>query len=101
MSAPTRACPGCGAPSPLEPRYPSRLCGACAALTTDGEGRRLEFANAGLSGGLVWRYADDAQWSEEVGRFECVVSGRRAVVTEGRFGGVVVQIATSDEPADR
>ena len=58
-AVPDHFCPGCGIALKHFARYPWYFCGACLASAEDGEGRKLAFGNASLSGGLTWAYDDD------------------------------------------
>lgn len=89
---PDHYCPGCGQAQKTFLRYPWYFCQSCLALAEDGQGRRLEFANVSLSGGLCWRYANSSknEWQEHA-TVVCLLHGRPVVVTEARFGGVAAQ----------
>lgn len=86
---PGHFCPGCGSPQRSSPRYPWHFCQSCLDTATDGAGARLAFANASLSGGLVWRRAG-GDWQEALA-VRCLIAGRPVLVTEARFGGVVAE----------
>lgn len=84
-------CPVCGVTLEASSRYPRRLCPSCSERTTDAHGRRVEFANRGLSGGVVGRYADDgASHASQI----CYVDGRRCFAEETRLGGIIIQLMT-------
>ncbi|HHI69823.1 MAG TPA: ADP-ribosylglycohydrolase [Rhodobacteraceae bacterium] len=87
---PDHNCPGCGTAQTSVPRYPWYFCQACLKLAEDEAGNRLEFSNAGMSGGLVWRYTDDKSW-REAGAVACLIKGRPVMVQEARFGGIVAE----------
>ena len=90
-------CPGCGTALKSNPRYPWYFCNDCRERAEDCEGRRLVFGNAAVSGGLSWRYADMPSLRDDGAlRVLCLISGRPAVVSEARFGGVVAQPLTGD-----
>jgi len=90
MILPGHHCPGCGAVQKAFPRYPWYFCGDCLKLARDGRGRALEFGNASLSGGLVWRVAGQADWQDAV-RVLCLIHDRPVLVHEARFGGVLAE----------
>lgn len=96
-SDPDHFCPGCGVPQPLIGRYPWYFCQRCLGLAENGMGQRLEFFNTSFSGGLGWRLAGDAGEMGEVGAVICLILGRKVLVQEARFGGVVAQ-PLSDVP---
>ena len=54
----------------------------------DGNGRRLEFGNASVSGGLIWRYRNGEKW-RDAGHVACRISAHAALIADARFGGVV------------
>lgn len=87
---PDHHCPGCGTARRAFPRYPWHFCNDCRARATDGSGRALDFANASMSGGLTWRYADEDIW-HDAGTVICLIGGRPVMVREARFGGVVAE----------
>ncbi|MEM6661771.1 MAG: ADP-ribosylglycohydrolase [Pseudomonadota bacterium] len=100
MSRPDHFCPGCGAALKSFPRYPWHFCNECRGLATDAAGKRLEFGNASASGGLAWRRRGDTEWVDSDYRVICLIHGRRVMVTEARFGGMVAQPLLSG-PAPR
>ena len=83
-------CPGCGTEQSSVPRYPWYFCPDCLKLAEDEAGNRLEFSNASMSGGLVWRYAGDEDW-RETGAVACLIKGRPVMVQEARFGGITAE----------
>ena len=87
---PDHHCPGCGTPLRVFARYPWYFCQDCLKLAEDGAGKRLEFANASLSGGLVWRHQGDEDWSDAV-MVICRIKSRPVMVHEARFGGIVTE----------
>ena len=49
------------------------------------------------SGGLFWKYVDSSHLGgEEVGSVLCLIHGRKVIVTEALFGGVVAQPTNSE-----
>lgn len=85
-------CPGCGAAQKHFARYPWYFCNDCRKTACDRQGRILEFANASISGGLVWRYADDPSHRDERSlAVICAINKRPVVVHEARFGGIVAE----------
>jgi DNA-directed RNA polymerase subunit RPC12/RpoP len=84
-------CPVCGNIVTSIPRYPRYVCADCATKASSAEGRRLEFFNTSLGGGYVARYADT---KESYQSHECFIDGMRCYANEGRFGGVVIELAT-------
>ena len=88
---PDHFCPACATPLRAFPRYPWHLCNDCRRQAADAHGRRLEFANASASGGLVWRYVGEENWQEGALRVRCLVRRRPVIVHEARFGGVVAE----------
>ena len=98
---PGHFCPACGTPLKAFLRYPWHLCKDCRNRAVDGAGRALAFGNEGLSGGFMFRYADDG----DDGWIACraviaLVSGRPVYITEARFGGVVAEPLTDRRLAD-
>ncbi|QQA42618.1 ADP-ribosylglycohydrolase [Pelagovum pacificum] len=87
---PGHFCPSCGAPQTAFPRYPWYLCSDCRGRTHDRDGNRIEFFNAHLFGGLGFRFAGEAQFWE-IRSAICLVTRRPVLVSEARFGGVVVE----------
>ena len=87
MSA--QLCPICGAAVRENPRYPKRLCEACAAKAVSADGRLLVFGNVAMSGGFSAGYADSDEPYE--GGHVCFVDGRQCWADEARFGGIVIQ----------
>jgi hypothetical protein len=83
-------CPGCGVRQRPFLRYPWYFCPTCTESATDGAGRRLEFANAGLSGGFQWRHAGADDWAG-CGHVIALIAGRPALIGEARFGGIVAE----------
>lgn len=92
------ACPVCGVGMELVDRYPNRLCNDCCALASDGNGRRVELANASACGGLAWRYLGDDDWVTNDIRLVALVGSMPVVICEARFGGVVAQPLDPDTP---
>lgn len=85
-------CPGCGEAQDPSPRYPKRFCHACTKGAVDGRRRPLEFANASMSGGFVWRHRGDGEaWHELDEAVVCLIRGVPTEVKEARFGGVVAE----------
>lgn len=85
-------CPGCGAALKHFARYPWHFCNDCRETACDREGRKLSFGNASMSGGLSWRYVDDASQRDDLAlAVICVINKRPALVHEARFGGVVAE----------
>jgi hypothetical protein len=97
--ADTSPCPICGAPVQTWERYPNLLCGRCAELARDEQGRPMRFRNETFLGaGFSAEVEDDGTWRRVNGATlsaTCWVKGRRCVAGEHRFGGIVVQ--TLDE----
>lgn len=94
---PPHFCPGCGREQRMFARYPWYFCRECLAGAVDGEGRRLLFGNASMSGGLVWCYADDPSMADDRALdVRCLIRGRPVTVGEARFGGVVAEPVNSD-----
>jgi len=87
---PDHHCPGCGTPQRSFERYPWYFCQDCLSRASDKAGTILEFANAGIGGGLVWRYQGDKDWRDAVA-VACQIMSRPVIVHEARFGGVVAE----------
>lgn len=83
----SQSCPICGAEVSPNPRYPNYACEPCASRASDASGRRLQFGNVSLSGGLAARVADTG---EDHPGGACFIDGIPCVAQEARFGGVVV-----------
>ena len=86
-------CPICGVSLEPAERYPRALCSVCSLRASDAVGRRIEFSNKSLSGGLLARYADSGD--PFLGR-TCFVDGVECLAEEGRFDGFVLQTLLSD-----
>jgi len=85
----THDCPICSAKVQHWERNPKQVCERCAGKTSDAYGRRLKFANAGLSGGLRARYLDnEAEYKHQI----CYIDGRKCFAVEHRFGGIVIEV---------
>jgi hypothetical protein len=85
-------CPICHHSILLDPRYPRAVCAACADRATDGNGRQVRFFNAGLSGGLTGRYADDGSMYETA---DCLIDGHTCQAKEKHLGGVVIELSVT------
>ena len=83
-------CPGCGKPQKVFLRYPWYFCDDCLNTAQNKNGRRYEFGNVSLSGGLAYRYSDETEMTT-ISRAICLIKDRPVLVTEARFGGVVAQ----------
>ncbi|MCC3316800.1 zinc ribbon domain-containing protein [Nocardia africana] len=103
----TQPCPHCGQPTFYEERYPRAVCDQCGGRTTDRSGRRVAGFNIDMSGGMIAYYADTVEVSDGSGYEECVevsrtgacfIDGRPATMQEARFGGIVVQLDSADQP---
>ncbi|WP_067855636.1 hypothetical protein [Nocardia shimofusensis] len=101
----THPCPHCRRPAIHEERYPRSVCDDCRSRTTDRAGRRVTGFNTHLSGGMIAYYADTLDRSDDSGSREeecvevtrtgmCFIDGHPATMEEGRFGGIVVQMAS-------
>jgi hypothetical protein len=91
---PDQRCPICHAQIPTDPRYPDRLCDACADRAVDIDGRALNFFNVSLSGGFAVYFADDKTPADVVTRDHIVfVDGVRCLADEAYFGGIVLRPA--------
>ena len=89
---PGHFCPCCGAPQKAFSRYPWHLCNACRKTAVDGAGRGLDFSNAGVSGGFMFRYVGDGEDGWITCRAVIALIARRPVhITEARFGGIVAE----------
>jgi hypothetical protein len=87
------SCPICGADVAYWERYPRLLCSDCVARAQDRDGRPLRFfVETALGAGFYAEALDGSEWRRVEGG-ECWVDGRRCIVGEHRFGGVVVQLA--------
>lgn len=71
------------------------LCGRCAALARDEQGRPMRFSNeTPLAAGFIAEVDDNGTWRRvDNATYEatCWVKGRRCLAGEHRFGGIVVQ----------
>lgn len=97
---PNHHCPACGKAMKAFLRYPWHVCDDCLARCEDAEGRRVEFTNVSVSGGLAFRRVGEMEWSAETGQITCLLDGRPVLVREARFGGVVAEPLTAG-PAPR
>ena len=90
---PSDRCPICGVSLEPQERYPRALCGGCSLRASDAVGRRIEFSNESLAGGLLARYA----YSSDLYLGQtCFVDGTECLAEKGRFGGFVLQTLPSD-----
>lgn len=84
----TQLCPICSTPIEPSPRYPRRLCSACAFRVKSKDGRPLKFLNECMSGGYAAEYADTG---DPYDSHECFVDGIECYADEARFGGIVLE----------
>ncbi len=103
----TQPCPHCGRPTFYEERYPRAVCQQCGRRTTDRSGRRVTGFNVSMSGGMIAYYADTVdvpdgsgyEECDEVSRTgRCFIDGHPATMQEARFGGIVIQLDSTDQP---
>lgn len=85
---PSQRCPICRTKVSPSSRHPRYVCPACVALAQSHDGRRVEFSNATIFGGLAGRYLDNG---ERYARAQCFIEGVRCEAGEARFGGVVIE----------
>lgn len=83
----SQACPICSAGQPMSSRYPTYVCGACAASAVDERGQKLAFSNVDGSGGFIAAYADKSEKRES---HICFISAVKCWADEARFGGIVI-----------
>ena len=92
---PNQFCPKCKTQVNYNPRYPNYICRSCASLDkTDEDGYLLNFSNLSISGGLKITYWKDGKLvKEETSKsFKlCFIDNEKYIVTEARFGGIVIQ----------
>jgi hypothetical protein len=82
-------CPICEGPLEWNERYPLAVCQECIIRTEDGKGRRVQFFNTSLSGGLTSRYIDDGSLNP----FDlCRIAGIRCRASEAHLGGIVIEV---------
>ncbi|RJG42392.1 hypothetical protein [Motilimonas pumila] len=81
-------CPICQVETSYNPRYPRYVCGHCAELAADENGRLLQFFNTCVSGGFKAEYTDTG---EERNSHLCFIKGVACYANEARFGGIVIQ----------
>ncbi|MCL3818031.1 hypothetical protein [Aeromicrobium wangtongii] len=97
---PTHPCPICGQPTVHEDRHPAAVCADCQSRAADHEGRRIVAFNEGIGGGLIVYYAESptgrqSELAEDVlVTRRCWIDGIECTISEGRFGGVVVERVT-------
>lgn len=85
----THDCPVCGEKVGHWERYPNQVCERCKDKASDAYGRRLQFSNESLSGGLQAHYLDNgAEYTRQI----CYIDGRKCFAGEHRFGGIVVEV---------
>ena len=82
-------CPICGKPQLHNPRYPNAVCVDCISRAEDAAGRRVQFFNTDLSGGLAGRYVDDGSAYESV---QCWIDGQLCQASEAHLGGIVILV---------
>lgn len=100
----TQPCPHCERPTAYEARYPRAVCDHCRSRTTDRAGRRITGYNTDFSGGMIAYYVDTVEDSGsqkeecvEVTRTGvCSIDGYPATMQEARFGGIVVEMMSSE-----
>lgn len=104
----TQPCPRCERPTIYAERYPRAVCDQCLNRTTDNAGRRVTGFNTDFSGGMIAYYADTLDSGSQ--REECVevtrtgtcfIDGHTATMREGRFGGIVVELAAGGKTRRR
>jgi hypothetical protein len=93
---PKQYCGCCGKQVGYMPRYPRYICDTCYNLPkTDEQGRLVRFSNAGMFGGFVVYYIDEAgaiiSQDDKHSSFVCYINGRAYVAQEARFGGIVIE----------
>lgn len=91
-------CGICHKPVTAYPRYPRYLCRECAAKASDANGRKLQFGNIDFSGGYEAGYADT---DEPYNSHQCYVDGIECRADEARFGGIVIEVASSTTRMDK
>ncbi|MCW2831298.1 MAG: hypothetical protein JWP31_1990 [Aeromicrobium sp.] len=93
----THPCPLDGTPTIHQDRYPRAVCSACQSRAADSSGRPVAGYNDVASGGLMVFYADSPTGAptdladEVMASGRCWIGGVPCLMTEARFGGVVVQ----------
>lgn len=89
-------CPICSQRMPACARYPAYVCAACTEHAVDADGKPLIYVSAGVMGGL------SARGIEEDGMVDCYIAGVPCLVSEAKFGGLVMQVreATSTTVPD-
>ncbi|WP_194818648.1 hypothetical protein [Nocardia sp. XZ_19_385] len=103
----TQPCPLCERPAVYEGRYPRMVCYHCRDRTTDRAGRRVVGFNTDAFGGMIAYYADALEHPDGSGPHQeesvevtrtgvCFIDGHPATMREGRFGGIVVELASAD-----
>ncbi len=79
----------------FDPRYPKKICSACACKKViDEHGHELYFSNIGIAGGLCVTYIEKAiEIKEDITQSKklCYIKGKQYIATEARFGGIVIQ----------
>lgn len=81
------SCPLCGKTAPVNPRYPNCVCSSCINLATDEKGRKVQFNNESLSGGIKGQYSDSGTPYREA---TCFINSIECFVEEAHLGGVVI-----------
>ncbi len=73
-------------------RYPWYMSGRCLDTARDGQWHAVGFMKASMSSGLVWFYRDHRELADHMAcAVDCLIGAGSAIVTDGRFGGVVAQ----------
>lgn len=86
-------CPLCRDDVQYSERYPKYVCSNCAEKITDADGRNVNFFNLDLYGGIGGEYVDTGEaYNKQV----CYIDGVKCYAEEGRFGGIVVQVKSTD-----
>jgi hypothetical protein len=98
VNANKQFCPICNAEVKPIQRYPDYVCDVCTEKAVDSEGRRVLFANEGISGGLIaFRAVDRPHELNEDRELTdnpiCFIDGIRCIASEAHFGGVVIRKA--------
>jgi len=82
-------CPICGSKTRYNARYENYICRDCVKLSTDIDGKLLEFFNIDMSGGYKANYK---LTKEPYNSHICYISKNKCYATEARFGGIVVRL---------
>lgn len=89
-------CPNCEQEVDYNPRYPKSLCRRCKELTTDQEGRPVEYFNEAFGGYGCAGFYKGTKQKEKYESDTCFIGSAAYKAQEAKFGGIVINKADLD-----